>query len=173
MKLFKLTLLGLALTSSGAFGFEKDSGQVATDDEYVFSFSGDSKGGSCKEFVGPRKVEVFQKENDDIKVAEITRISVLEICERDGSYSFKSKGRSQVQNKKRYRISNVRLKMAIKDKSESRIGSRKLVAPKYTTSCGTDKVSNPGLSGKVSKGQFKAADSIVLTVGDGNWIKCR
>lgn len=174
MKKFQLALVSLAILSTSAFG--ADSGPLEKNTENVFKFESSSEDGTCKTYVGPKRMEAFKAstsdEDDNAKVAEFTSLDKVQVCQGEEGIQFTTVQNFVVQNTEGYHLSHVDLKLEVKDASHRRIGKRQSVTPTLASTCGTDKTTLPALTSTLTAEQFEKVHLLVLEIGGGLWNTC-
>lgn len=170
MKKFQLTLVGLAILSTSAFG--GDSGPLETTAEYAFRYESTSEDGKCKIFNGPQRMEAFKANETEDKVAEFTSLDKVQICQGDEAVKFVSAHDIVVQNLEGFFLSHVDLKLEVEDESERRVGKRQPITPALASTCGTDKKTLSKLGSTITAEQFEKAHRLILTFGGGLWNTC-
>lgn len=170
MKKFQLSLIGLALFTTSAFG--GDSGPLEQNAENIFRFESTSEDGKCKIYVGPQRMEAFKASDSEAKVAEFTSVAKAYLCQGDEGIQFATAHDIVVQNTEGYHLSHVDMKLEVKDASERRIGKRQSITPTLASTCGTDKKTLPALTSTITAEQFENVHLLVVEIASGLWNTC-
>lgn len=170
MKMFQLSFIGLAILSTSALA--SDSGPLERETENIFRYESTSEDGKCKIYVGPKLMEAFKASDSEAKVAEFTSLNKMQICQDDDAVRFVSDNDIVVQNSEGFYLSDVELKLEVKDETERRVGKRQAITPTLTSTCGTEKKTLSKLGSTITKEQFDKAHLLVLEIDDGLWNTC-